>query len=132
LVDDGIIVDANFSALWTEPRDNRVAYAVLALMNSSWIQACLESTATVMGGGALKAEASHLRALPFPAPTEKLISSLYALGEQLAQVDTKCSDGILLQIDKTVISDGFGIVDPMQHCERLRSSVTAKGAIRKR
>lgn len=132
LVDEGIVVDANFSTLWTEPREGRIIYAVLALMNSSWVQACLESMATVMGGGALKVDASHLRVLPLPAPNEKLISSLYVLGEQLAHADEKSISDILLKIDEAVLNNGLSVANPFQHRERLQTFVAAKVAARKR
>ncbi|HHX68697.1 MAG TPA: hypothetical protein GX708_11670, partial [Gallicola sp.] len=55
---DGIVVDANFSTLWTDSVDKRKVYAIFALMNSLLVRAYLESIAAVMGGGALKIEAS--------------------------------------------------------------------------
>ena len=132
LIADGIVVDANFSTLWTEPRNDRAIYSLLALMNSSWVQACLELIATVMGGGALKVEASHLRALPLPMPSDNLISTLYGLGERLATHDTKNSEEILLQIDRVVLSDGFGVANPSECYEKLRNLVTTKSETRKR
>jgi hypothetical protein len=132
LVSNGIVVDANFSTLWTEPKNKQTVYSVLALMNSSWIQACLESLATVMGGGALKVEATHLRALPVPAPTERLMASLQALGERLACVNTKDSSEILNRIDDSVFRQGFDIAEPAKYYNPLRAFITDKIAARKR
>lgn len=132
LVDDGVVVDANFSTLWSVPSNSRIVFATLALMNSSWVQACLESMSTVMGGGALKVESSHLRALPLPPPTEKLTARLYALGQRLAHADTNNNGDILLQIDEFVLKEGLAVANPEQSCERLRAFVTAKVTARKR
>jgi hypothetical protein len=131
-VNDGIVVDANFSTLWTEPKDEKTIYSVFALMNSSWVQACMESLATVMGGGALKVEATHLRALPVPAPTERLITSLQALGKRLARTGAKDSSEVLNRIDNSVFREGFGIAEPTKYYELLRTFITGKIAARKR
>ena len=131
-VSNGIIVDANFSTLWTEPRNMRTVYSVLALMNSTWTQACLESLATVVGGGALKVEAAHLRALPVPAPTEQLIASLQALGEKLVRTNIKDSIDTLNQIDDSVFRQGFGVAEPAKYYEPLRAFIADKIEARKR
>jgi hypothetical protein len=101
-------------------------------MNSAWIQACLESLATVMGGGALKVEAAHLRALPVPTPTEPLMASLQALGERLAHASTKDSGEILNQIDDSIFRQGFGMTDPAKHYNPLRAFIANKILARKR
>jgi hypothetical protein len=129
---DGIVVDANFSTLWTEPRDMRTVYSVFALMNSTWVQACLESLATVMGGGALKVEAAHLRALPVPVPTGQLLASLQALGERLASDDKKGHSEILNLIDDSIFRLGFGVTEPARYYNSLRAFIADKIAARKR
>jgi hypothetical protein len=131
-VSDGIVVDANFSTLWTEPKDMQTVYSVLALMNSTWAQACLESLATIMGGGALKVEAAHLRALPVPAPTEQLLASLQVLGKRLAHDDEKSDSKILNQIDDCIFRQGFGVVEPAKYYNSLRAFTADKIAARKR
>jgi tRNA1(Val) A37 N6-methylase TrmN6 len=132
LVDDGVVVDANFSTLWTEPENSRVVCSALALMNSSWVRACLESTATVMGGGALKVEASHLRALPVPLPKERLVSSLQELGVRLSRSDISNSDDVLRQIDEVILRHGFGVAEPARRRDLLREFIATKTANRKR
>jgi hypothetical protein len=132
LLDDGIVVDANFSTLWSQTADSRISFAVLALMNSSWTQACLESMATVMGGGALKVEAAHLRAVPLPKASGELVSLLAALGRRLAQSNANDSKDVLTMIDEAVLGKGLEISNPMQQCEKLREFVAAKAAARKR
>lgn len=53
-----IVVDANFVTLWSESK--RTVNIGLALLNSTWSKCYLELLCTVMGGGALKIEASHV------------------------------------------------------------------------
>lgn len=65
-IDRSAVVDANFSTLWIEKGGTPDAWALVALINSSWCVATLEYSAAVMGGGALKVEATHLRKLPIP------------------------------------------------------------------
>jgi N-6 DNA Methylase len=83
LVGTGLVVDANFSTLWPALPDSVSAKAMLALLSSSWVQAFLESTATVMGGGALKVEATHLRQLLLPTIGAGEESALEGLAEEL-------------------------------------------------
>ena len=63
------LVDANFATLW--PAENVAAApspeAIALILNSTWSTAVLEEIGTVLGGGGLKVEASHLRRLPLPA-----------------------------------------------------------------
>lgn len=59
-----IAVDANFVTLWGSSEET--IKTCLALLNSTWSQCYLELLCTVMGGGALKIEASHVRQLLFP------------------------------------------------------------------
>jgi hypothetical protein len=101
--DEAMVVDANFSTLWMERKDEQNIYAVLALLNSTWVQAYLETISTVMGGGALKVEASHLRNLILPTPTKELTGILSLLGKRL--VERKVSEvcGIILEIDHVVL-----------------------------
>ena len=131
-VQEGVIVDANFSTLWTESKDLRLTYALLALLNSQYVQACLEINAAIMGGGALKVEATHIRAIPVPIPNEKIIALLHPLGEQLSQVDTSSSAGILRQIDEVILGYCFEIDDPLQAQRLLEEFVSKKEAERKR
>ncbi len=44
----------------------------------------MELSGTVMGGGALKLEATHIRRLPFPELSKEQAKKLSALGEKLA------------------------------------------------
>lgn len=76
----GAVVDANFSTLWPTVPDALPAGALLALLNSSWVWANMEAACTVLGGGALKVEATHLRRLPLPDLAGEDIELLAKLG----------------------------------------------------
>lgn len=97
------LVDANFSTMWILPTSKWTASALLALMNSVWVQAVLECTGAVMGGGALKVEATHLRRFPVPETPDAAIGELNTLGEKLRTLPTRKSAlEILAQIDDVV------------------------------
>lgn len=75
-----VVVDANFSGLWPTEPDAIPAEAMLALLNSSWVWANLEATCTVLGGGALKVEATDLRRLALPDLSAEDVERLSRLG----------------------------------------------------
>lgn len=79
------VVDANFSTLWTEHGCPADSWALLAVLNSSWCAAVMELSASVMGGGALKVEASHLRRLPIPHLSHDGWERMKGLGREMAQ-----------------------------------------------
>ena len=78
------LIDANFSTMWTMPSSKWGAKALLAFMNSGWAQAVIERSGAVMGGGALKVEATHLRRFPVPPLDESQLRRLGELGTRLA------------------------------------------------
>lgn len=82
------VVDANFSTLWINDKDQTEKYVGLALLNSTCARLELERTCTVFGGGALKCEAVSLRKMQLPQPTERLRNGLHQLGMQLANVSS--------------------------------------------
>jgi predicted RNA methylase len=131
-VESGIVVDANFSTLWANSGTSRQAYAMLAIMNSSWVKTYLECIASVMGGGALKVEATHLRQLRLPIPTDNLVSSLSELGASLAKSSTE-NDGELIQsIDGLILGSILGIKNPQKQLDSLRELMQAKLSARKK
>lgn len=83
-----IVIDANFSTLWWA-KPMRSSRVIVALLNSTWARTCLEAMGTVLGGGALKIEAAHLRRLPLPALTEEALTAL------ASQKDSQDIDRIL-------------------------------------
>ncbi len=103
------IIDANFSTLWIDEESNLDEYVLLALLNSAWAAAALELTSSVMGGGALKVEATHLRRLPFPPLEAHTLSELNVLGKELARLasDTQIIP-LFERIDILVASASLG------------------------
>ncbi len=94
-----LIVDANFATLWTSGEEWS-SYALTALLNSVWCRAFMESTGTLLGGGALKLEASHLRLLPLPKFTSQHRTALHQAGTCLSRDAGKAptkADYIVLQ-----------------------------------
>lgn len=84
----GTVIDANFSTLWPTEPDALPTEALLALLNSSWVWANLEATCTVLGGGALKVEATDLRRLALPDLAATDISRLTDLGRAATKAYT--------------------------------------------
>jgi hypothetical protein len=117
-VDRAALIDANFSTLWPT-RDSSVdAAALLALLNSSWCTAILESAGTVLGGGALKVEATHLRQMPIPPLSEDAWAKLSALGSRLAAGNGEAA-ATLGAIDRLVVDSIDGLDDVAAACERV-------------
>lgn len=93
------IVDANFSGFFPYTNDALPVEAVLALLNSSWVWANLELLCTVLGGGALKIEATDMRRLPLPELDATTVQKLTVLGSQLIH---NPSDKVKAAIDKEI------------------------------
>ena len=94
-----VVVDANFSGLWPAGPHALPIEAMLALLNSSWAWANLELTCTVLGGGALKVEATDLRRLALPDLSALEVEQLAKLGCALVEHP---SDDLLRAIDEAV------------------------------
>lgn len=132
IADEDVVVDANFATLWTPGPSGDLVHAMLALLNSSWTQAYLESMATVMGGGALKVEASHLRNLLLPAPTDTLVAELARLGESLPFVGADQRSGLTTEIDRVVLSQLLVSGEAARAGDALRNFIESKIAARQR
>ena len=76
-----IVIDANMVTLWG--CSARMIKAVFAMLNSTWCKLSLELICTVMGGGALKVEASHLKRLQLPKLCDNQIDELESVGKEL-------------------------------------------------
>lgn len=100
------LIDANFSTLWVETPGRVDSLALIALLNSTWCISAMELTASVMGGGALKLEATHIRRLPIPELDTVQIRRLSELGRRL--VSKKDAEQILHDIDALVVSAMVG------------------------
>ena len=132
IAEEDIVVDANFSTLWTDTVDKRKIYAMFALLNSSWVQAYLESIATIMGGGALKVEASHIRQLLLPYPTDKIISSLSLLGERFSKAKPIERENILYEIDILILYSIWSASDAEKLNNNLQTFLQSKINTRQR
>jgi hypothetical protein len=98
------LVDANFSTIWiSDGYHNHNNYSLLALLNSSWCIVAMEEYGTVMGGGALKLEATQIKKLPIPVLSTVTVEELSALGEELTHTSNDTYK-ILTQIDLIVLS----------------------------
>ncbi|MFA4877046.1 MAG: N-6 DNA methylase [Methanoregula sp.] len=104
--DEETIIDANFSTLWCGIESSIDRFALLSVLNSNWIAACMELNGTVMGGGALKLEATQIRRLPIPKLNADKWEALSILGRKLLSDDN--SENILNEINQLIIEDIFG------------------------
>lgn len=132
IADEGIVVDANFSTLWMVTGGKQQVYAMFALLNSTWTQCYLEIISTVMGGGALKVEASHIRKLLLPLPTDELISSLSLLGQRLVVENSPENSNTIAEIDYAVLSSLLGSSNSHEKCVALRVYLQSKVNARQR
>ena len=96
-----IAIDANMVTLWG--RAERNILIVFALLNSTWSKLSLELTCTVMGGGALKVEASHLKKLLLPKLPQDKLDMLERVGETLI-LEGKMTQNVQDIIDDIVVS----------------------------
>jgi SAM-dependent methyltransferase len=92
--DRKIVIDANFSTIWLTPKTNSSldVWSLLAILNSTWAQTVMELSGSVMGGGALKLEASHLRQFPLPDLGTDSLKRLSKIGKLIAIGDLKAID----------------------------------------
>lgn len=116
----GKVIDANFSTLWAANAKALSLPALLAFLQSSWVQACLECTCTVMAGGALKVEATHLRRLPVPALDPAAWSILGRLGQKM-QGESGLSSALSERID-LVLNEAIGLADVASGLSELADS----------
>lgn len=96
-----IAVDANMVTFWGGDKSNILI--MMAMLNSTWSKLSLELICTVMGGGALKIEASHLRKLLIPNLPKPQLDSLEMIGATLVASGDMTED-IQDQIDNIIAS----------------------------
>lgn len=123
--DAACVIDANFATLWTGD-GGLDKHVLLALLNSAWTAAALEHSAAVMGGGALKVEAAHLRRLPVPQMDAEAIARLSDLGKRLTRAKTaKTIKGLLEKIDAVTASAALGREASEDDVDTLRGLAVA-------
>jgi hypothetical protein len=114
------LIDANFSTLWIDKDSSWYDdYSLLSLLNSTWCVVTMEECGTVMGGGALKLEATHLKKMPIPELSKDVVAKLSLLGVRLAQ-DLNDTRDTINEID-TLILQGLGIRDVDGRIEDLHA-----------
>lgn len=96
-----IAIDANMVTLWGGDESNTLI--MMAMLNSTWSKLSLELICTVMGGGALKIEASHLRKLLLPNLPKPQLDALEKAGAKLVAA-RDMTEEIQDQIDKIIVS----------------------------
>lgn len=95
----GVVIDANFSTFWPQ-RASLPASALHALLSSTWSRAAMEAAGTVLGGGALKIEATQLRRLPLPSIEADAVAELARLSAALS--DPHEGEAALAAVDTLV------------------------------
>lgn len=103
----GVVIDANFSTFWPDG-GSLPPLAMYSVLSSTWCRAAFESSGTVLGGGALKLEATQLRRLPLPAPDSETTEVLVRLGEALVRQGVARSANAIHAIDE-IVFDSLGI-----------------------
>ncbi|MEH2473310.1 methylase of polypeptide subunit release factors [Nitrobacteraceae bacterium AZCC 2161] len=101
-MEPGILIDANFSTIWSEEK-TWTRHALYALFSSSWCRAGMEVTGTPLGGGALKLEATHIRQLAIPRLSDSARAKLDVLGRQLLDYES----GAQHELDKFILAAAF-------------------------
>ena len=121
-----IVVDANFVTLWSESK--RTVNIGLALLNSTWSKCYLELLCTVMGGGALKIEASHVGKILFPKLSDQQLQQLSECGTQIIR-EKKISQELRANIDNIVLEPFDDIENLIKQIDNLlRRKLNERGA----
>ena len=111
--DSKYIIDANFSTIWlSQGFSKHHIYSALALFNSSWFVVAMEEYGTVMGGGALKLEATQIKKIPIPKLDNMAIEKLSNLGKTLIS-DPMSGEETTDRID-TIIVKYLGINESLK------------------
>lgn len=126
------LVDANFSTLWAGEDARVETSAIFAYLNSSVAVALFEYLGSVMGGGALKLEATHLRALPVPELRKAEWDKLAKLGTKLVAAEQDKRRGVVQQIDEVLCKSMFGNSSISGKVSALNAAISTKQAARKK
>lgn len=126
------VVDANFSTFWPNDDGALDAYALLALLNSSWCSASFELVGTVLGGGALKLEATQLRRLALPRLERRTITRLSVIGKELTSSSVTLARAYIDRIDHTLARQMVGPAKAPDLVSRLRYIASERLQVRRR
>lgn len=124
------LIDANFSTIWTDVKLSKFdKYGLLSLLNSTLFLTLVEEHGTVMGGGALKLEATQIKSIPLPHLTQDTISVLNRYGKILSDSSDESKD-IIEKIDRVIIIDLFGenisVEEKIMHLSSIRDNLINK------
>ena len=123
------VIDANFSSLWATSSAQIRPKALLALLNSDYVVLTLEHQAHVLGGGALKIEATHLRKILLPRLNDTQLDQLEVLGAELVD-DVRPSSLILTRVNELVsdalAGDGDSAVVAGKIAEQASQALTRR------
>ena len=122
----GALVDANFATLWLTKPDESLSNMLLAYLSSTLAWTIFEFVGAVMGGGALKLEATHLASFPVPKFTPKAKAKLTELGAKLCQHDSSESAAVRAAIDQVVCSEVVGNKNWVLGLNTLKSMAQTK------
>lgn len=129
-LEEPILIDANFSTFWSDHHDWSPR-ALDALLNSAWCKTVMEAVGTPLGGGALKLEAVHLRAMPVPRLDRARIDEIHAVFA--AQ---ECEERARQLIDRIVLGALLGATTSTVTLDRLAQALYGRlsdmGAARQR
>ncbi len=121
-----IAVDANFVTIWGN--ETQTIKATFALLNSTWAKCYFETLCTVMGGGALKLEAAHLKKIQFPQYTKTEFKRLAEIGEQLIEKGS-IDDTLQEKIDQVTLNPFPNPNKMLQQLKALlRKKLSERGA----
>ena len=123
------LVDANFSTVWVRPEAAVTPHGLLALLNSSLAALLFEHLGSVMGGGALKLESTHVRTMPVPKLSKKCWDLLDRLGKELADAGGNYEKA-LHRIDAEVCKCMFGAALGADKVAALNVEISLRQAAR--
>lgn len=126
----GALVDANFSTLWLAPSATVTVTSVFAFLNSSIAVALYEYAGSVMGGGALKLESTHLRSIPIPNLSTSSWERLDLLGQQLINSSVSTRTNVIHRIDREICTDMFGSSKVAAKLKSLQSVIVQRQSAR--
>lgn len=121
-----VIADANFCTIWRSIHCEASSYAVLAILNSLPFQYQIETNSPVLGGGALKCEATLLKRILIPKYSAKLAAQLDDLGRRLSKGDSSAQESI----DAVMLSSMFSETDAAAIGQEYQSYLTHRVAMR--
>ena len=124
------LVDANFATLWLNGTSSTSADLLIAYLNSTLGAALFEHSGSVMGGGALKVEATHLASFPIPVFSASSAKKLASLGKNLAFATSKNVAEVRTAIDAIVYETVFGSASRSNGARDIAAALKEKLAAR--